>query len=141
MLRKITHIIIHCSYTYSDMDIGANEIRKWHVHGNGWSDIGYHYIIRRDGSLEKGREENVQGAHARGMNKESLGVCLVGGKSRKTKKATVNYTQAQWSALNSLCVSLLWHDKYTIIGHNDVPNSNKTCPNFDVKAWASTLQA
>ena len=136
---KATHLIIHCADTYPSMNIGATEIRKWHT-DKGWRDIGYHYVIRRDGTIEKGREDDVIGAHARGMNEISLGICLVGGKNKKTGKPQVDYTYKQWQALKDLCIKLKKVDNYTIIGHNNVPNSGKTCPNFNVKEWAKGLE-
>ena len=61
MRTSTTHIVIHCADTYEDMDIGAEDIRKWHVEERGWSDIGYHKVIRRDGTVEDGRDLNVSG--------------------------------------------------------------------------------
>lgn len=134
-MRLITSLIIHCSDTYADMDIGADTIREWHVVGNSWSDIGYHYVICRSGLVEKGRDDEVVGAHAKGMNKNSIGICMVGGKA-KGNENPVNFTIAQWASLDHLVKAL--QDRYPdveVIGHCDVPDSGKTCPNFNVKAW------
>lgn len=131
-MRTITTIIIHCSDTPADMDIGAEEIRRWHVEENGWSDIGYHHVIRRDGAVEAGRSEERPGAHARGHNGDSIGVCMVGG------KPGCNFTASQWAALEDTVRSTL--DRYPfaqVIGHRDV--SAKPCPMFDVLAWAESL--
>jgi len=115
------------------MDVGAEDIRRWHVEGNGWDDIGYHYVIRRDGSIEKGRDDNVQGAHVRGHNKNSLGVCMVGGYNGEC-----NYTSAQWLSLESIISTLkVQHKNATVHGHNEF--SDKKCPCFDVKSWSETL--
>ncbi|MAZ35137.1 MAG: hypothetical protein CMO06_18525, partial [Thalassospira sp.] len=79
-LRKKTEmIVVHCAATKPSMDIGYKEIRKWHVEDNGWDDVGYHYIVRRDGKVEVARSEAFQGAHAPAVNSKSIGVCLVGG--------------------------------------------------------------
>lgn len=133
---KIKKLIIHAADTPADMDIGAEEIRRWHVdpkpRGNGWSDIGYHYVIRRNGEIEKGRPDTRQGAHAAGHNAGSLGICLVGG------MPDCNYTAAQWHSLESLVTSLLaQHPGAEVIGHRDV--SDKPCPMFDAVAWARGL--
>lgn len=131
-MRQINFIIIHCADTPADMDIGAEEIRRWHVEERGFSDIGYHHVIRRDGTVEPGRDERRIGAHAYGRNEDSIGVCMVGG------KPDCNFTAAQWSALENLVRELL--NRYSsaqVIGHRDV--SDKTCPNFDAKAWAESL--
>jgi N-acetylmuramoyl-L-alanine amidase len=135
-MRDIKQIIIHCADTYADMDIGAETIRGWHVDGNGWSDIGYHYVIKRDGIVEKGRAEEVIGAHARGMNGTSIGICLVGGKSRGDDGPEDNFTEAQFDALDDLCTTMQFaYPEAKIMGHCDVPDSGKTCPNFDLDTW------
>lgn len=130
---KVNKIIIHAADTPPNMDIGVSEIRDWHVNGNGWRDVGYHYVIRRDGSIEKGRLDDTAGAHVRGQNADSLGICLVGG------KGGCNYTASQWKALEGLVQTLLaQHTGATVYGHNDFDGS-KECPCFDAKAWAQTL--
>ena len=134
-MREITHIIIHCSATPKSMDIGADKIRDWHVNGNGWSDIGYHEVIRRSGEIEHGRPHNKQGAHAAGHNKNSIGICLIGGID-KSGKAQFNFTMHQLNALAGLVNGLkVKYPKATVIGHNSV--SSKECPSFDVAALFS----
>jgi N-acetyl-anhydromuramyl-L-alanine amidase AmpD len=141
MSRKINKIVIHCSDTYPDMDIYAEDIRSWHVK-RGWSDIGYHYVIPRDGVIEIGRDldgdgetdEHI-GAHALGHNKSSLGICMVGGKARPGK-LQANFTRLQWKSLAELVGVLRGRydiEASNVIGHNEV--SNKSCPGFDVRAW------
>ena len=78
-MRKIRKIIIHCSATKEGQDIDAKEIKKWHVEGNGWSDIGYHYVIKLDGTVEEGRPIERSGAHTLNHNHDSIGVCYIGG--------------------------------------------------------------
>jgi N-acetylmuramoyl-L-alanine amidase len=140
--RVISQIIVHCAYTPPSMDIGAKEIRAWHVDGNGWLDIGYHYVIRRGGQVEPGRDldgdgdviEEV-GAHARGFNANSIGICLVGGKAEGADRPDCNFTTAQWDALDKLVRTLTQRfSGVAVIGHRDV-DPNKDCPTFDVKAW------
>ena len=132
MRSSTDYIIIHCSDTPKEMDIGADTIRRWHVEENGWSDIGYHWIIKRDGTIEPGRSQDAVGAHARNYNDKSVGVCMVGGKPE------ANFTSAQWSQLESLILQLrVEYPRAQIIGHNQV--SGKTCPNFDVESWSSTI--
>jgi hypothetical protein len=76
---KTNWIVLHCSATRaSQVNIGAKDIRRWHK-DKGWADIGYHYVIKRDGTLEKGRALDAVGAHVEGHNSDSVGVCLVGG--------------------------------------------------------------
>jgi N-acetyl-anhydromuramyl-L-alanine amidase AmpD len=124
------------------MDIGAEEIRRWHSdpepHGNGWDDIGYHYVIRRNGEVELGRPIEKQGAHAAGHNAGSIGVCLVGGEDEGGAGPEFNYTAGQMEALRSLVLVLTaQHGIISVIGHNEV--SSKSCPNFCVKSWSERL--
>lgn len=133
-MREISNIIIHCSATPPDMNIGADQIREWHVQGNGWDDIGYHWVIRRGGTIDAGRDEAVQGAHAYGYNSNSIGICLVGGVDHE-RLPDCNYTAEQWVALEGVVLDIL--ERYpdaAVIGHRDV--SSKDCPCFDVGAWA-----
>ena len=131
-MRDIDTIIIHCSATPPKMDIGASTIDQWH-RGRGWDAIGYHYVIRRDGKLEHGRPIQKQGAHAKGHNANSIGICMVGGvKAGDTDTAEDNFTAAQWVALEWL-VSVLEGFEPKIIGHNEV--SEKACPSFNVQEW------
>lgn len=125
-MREIKQIVVHCADTYASMDIGAEEIRKWHVEDNGWSDIGYHYVIRRNGAIEHGRPLEKSGAHVRGHNKHSIGICLVGG------KPDFNFTLPQILSLKSLLNELTGaYLNAVVCGHRDLDDS-KTCPNFDV---------
>ena len=131
-MRDITSIIVHCSATKPFMDIGADTIREWHVEGNGWSDIGYHWVIKRNGTIEIGREESVIGAHAKGFNSDSIGICLIGGIDNDDK-SDANFTLNQYMSLMSLIDSIKnRHPIDTVIGHRDV--SSKDCPCFDVQA-------
>lgn len=130
--RPVELIVIHCADTPPGMDIGAKQIREWHL-DRGWSNIGYHYVIRRNGEAEVGRDEAEVGAHAYGHNARSIGICLVGGGG-----GAVDYTAAQWDTLKALVMRL--KEKYKhfgvrVCGHNDLDHK-KTCPNFNVKAWA-----
>jgi N-acetylmuramoyl-L-alanine amidase len=132
----IKKVIIHCADTPADMDVGVDEIRRWHVEERGWSDVGYHWVIRRDGSVEKGRDESVTGAHVRGHNTGSIGICLLGGAGGEC-----NFSSAQWSALDTLVTNILARYRLTgadVYGHRDF-DKGKQCPTFDAKAWASSL--
>lgn len=127
-MREIRKIIVHTSDSPDTMDIGAKEIRQWHTDpkpkGNGWSDIGYHFVIRRDGTVEKGRDISVVGAHVRGQNHDSIGICWVGRKEM---------TDAQKKSLYDLLTKLLKDHKLKVedvYGHREF-ESGKTCPNID----------
>lgn len=139
---KIERGIIHALDTYPDMDVGVKEVKRWHTDpkpkGNGWSDIGYHYVIRRDGTLEIGRRNEagnyVAGAHVLGLNANSIGIALAGGKARKGGHPACNFTFAQHRTLESLVFQL--EAEYPGIkwsGHYE-HDKGKQCPTFDVKA-------
>ena len=149
MPRKSTrYIVLHCSATRAKQDIDAATIRKWHK-SQGWADIGYHYVIRRDGRVERGRPVDEIGAHVAGHNANTLGICLVGGLNNVTAKPEDNFTAEQKSALAKLCADLLRrYPRATILGHRDLspdrdkngvitPNEYlKSCPCFDARKWA-----
>jgi len=133
-MRDINKIIIHCSATKPSMDVCAEDIRQWH-RGKGWDDIGYHYVIKRDGTLEKGRDMRTAGAHAKGHNFSSAGICLIGGIDEE-KNADDNFTLKQYNTLIQLISFLeMTFPIEEVLGHRDLPDVNKDCPCFDVRAW------
>ena len=128
MLKKemITYLIVHCADTSDTEDLRAKDIHKMHL-GFGWDGAGYHHIICRDGKIEPGRPSYWQGAHVYGQNENSLGICLIGRK---------NFTPAQKNSLSKLLHHLKCHyPDAEIVGHRDVQDTAKTCPNFDVRSW------
>jgi len=134
-MRKSTdYIVVHCSATPAKMDIGAKEIDRWH-RAKGYFRIGYHFVIRRDGTVEHGRELNEVGAHAYGVNERSVGICLVGGVADDNKTPQNNFTDAQFNTLEQL-VSELERQFPTAkaVAHRDV-TPGRACPSFDVQAW------
>jgi N-acetylmuramoyl-L-alanine amidase len=137
MARKSTQfIVLHCSATRPIQDIGVKEIRAWH-RSKGWTDIGYHFVIRRGGNIERGRPVEEIGAHVQGYNSVSVGVCLVGGIDEFKWNPEDNFTKAQWASLKALVTTL--REKYPkakIVGHRDFPGVAKACPCFEAKAWA-----
>jgi N-acetylmuramoyl-L-alanine amidase len=130
-MREINKIILHCSATREGQDISTETIKGWHVNERGWSDIGYHYVVLLDGTVDKGRPVKRQGAHVRGHNKGSIGICYVGGcDSDMNPKDT--RTDLQKDSLTELISYLM--DSYedaTLHGHNEF--SSKACPSFNVK--------
>lgn len=133
---KTDFIAIHCSATSEKQNFGAADIDKWH-RSKGWACIGYHYVIKRDGTLEEGRKETQIGAHVADWNAVSLGICLIGGiDADDHTKAEDNYTDAQWETLKKLLKELkVRYPKAKIQGHRDFPHVAKACPCFDVKTW------
>jgi len=132
----VKFIAIHCSASNPKMDIGVEEIDRWH-RARGFVKIGYHYVIRRDGTLEMGRPTTEIGAHVEGYNSSSIGVCLVGGvDSSKLMKPEDNFTPAQFGSLTILLTGLTkLYPGAVVQGHRDFPNVAKACPSFDVKEW------
>jgi hypothetical protein len=137
--RKIDKFIIHCSATRADQpNINAETIRKWH-RDKGWSDIGYHYVILRDGTLEEGRPLEIVGAHCEGQNAHSVGICMIGGLG-KDGKGEDNFLPLQWKMLEGLIRSLKSvHKNVTIHGHREF-NAGKECPSFDVQKWLKEVK-
>jgi N-acetylmuramoyl-L-alanine amidase len=135
MRTRTSHIVVHCAATPPDMDIGAKTIREWHTDpkpkGRGWSDIGYHYVIRRNGNIENGRHPDAKGAHVKGFNSQSVGICLIGGVNN-SGKAENNFTAAQFKTLDRLLVVVSkMYPHAVVVGHRDL-DPNKECPSFDV---------
>ena len=127
-MRDIEMIIIHCSATPEGRDVSTDEIRSWHL-DRGWSDIGYHFVVELDGTVNDGRPLEISGAHAKGHNSNSIGICYVGGLDESGEPKDTR-TPEQEKALVELLENL--KDQYPeaqIIGHRDV--SDKDCPCFD----------
>lgn len=149
--REIKYIVIHCSATKASQNIDIRDIDRWH-RGKGWEGVGYHYVITRDGRVQGGRSLNEPGAHTKGHNYQSWGVCLVGGLDLDGKPEN-NFTQEQFAALRQLLVSLhAMAPNAHILGHRDLsPDINgdgmiqrnewlKDCPCFDVGEWLAMNQ-
>jgi len=137
-MRDIDRVIVHCSATKPSMDVDAALIRKWHVEERSWSDIGYHFVIKRDGEIEQGRAIDVIGAHCRGHNTDSVGICLVGGLSDEGEPAE-NFLGVQYQSLYELLKSfrLIFPD-VDIVGHRDL-DDRKDCPCFEVGQWVGSV--
>ena len=132
----LEEIIVHCSATKAKSDIGAREIREWHMRDNNWSDIGYHFVIRRDGTLEIGRPISYVGSHAFGHNRQSIGICLVGGVDENLKPES-NFTFRQFSCLHQTVNNLIitYPSITKALGHKDLPGVRKECPCFNVQEF------
>lgn len=129
-MRNIDKIIIHCSATPEGRKVTVDEIRQWHLQ-IGWKDIGYHYVIYLDGTIHRGRPESVVGAHCSGYNKNSIGICYIGGcdKNMQPKDTrTVGQKRALLEILNRLKKD---YPNATLHGHNEF--ATKACPSFNVK--------
>lgn len=133
-IKEIKFIIVHCSGVPIKMLSDAKSIDLFHKK-MGFDAIGYHYVIKRDGKVEIGREEQMVGAHVLGMNRKSLGVCLIGGVNSRGEPEN-NFTKKQFLSLKRLNHKL--KQKYPdaeVLGHHDIPGVSKECPCFNVKNW------
>lgn len=137
-MRKIDEIIIHCTATPAGRDVTLGEIRRWHVAGNGWTDIGYHYVVGLDGTVSEGRPLDRPGAHCRGHNAASVGVAYVGGLLADGKTPADTRTPAQKKSLETLVAALLRRFRGAVVrGHRDF--AAKACPCFDAAREYSRL--
>lgn len=151
--RTIDLIVVHCSATPSGQRLGGGlgdrrvsatqVIDRWHMqrgfaraadavadYNPGLPHIGYHYVIDLDGHIHGGRRISEVGAHCKGWNAHSIGICLVGG-----SEPQASYTAAQWDSLKRLCITLTrQRPEARVAGHRDL-NAGRTCPGFDVAAW------
>lgn len=131
-MRKINKIIVHCSASPEGRDDSIEDIDRWH-RGQGFSEIGYHYVIHLDGSIHAGRPVEKAGAHCSGHNENSIGVCYIGGLTKDLKECKDTRTEAQKKALFFLLSDLkAKHPSAAIYGHRDF--SDKECPGFNAKS-------
>ena len=128
-MRPINEIIVHCSATEAGKNFKVADIRRWHVQGNGWKDIGYHFVIDIDGTIEVGRPVATKGAHTANHNENTIGICYVGG--LKYGKPADTRTAAQKKSLSSLIQVLksCFPAIVKVSGHRDY--ATKACPCFD----------
>lgn len=141
MQRLCTDFIaVHCSATDPlwHGEVTTEDIRQWHLH-RGWTDIGYHFVVERDGVIMPGRPLSEVGAHIRGFNACSVGICLVGGtevSSSGKHYPKANFTRAQMESLYSLLLALREaYPNAVVQGHRDFEGVRKACPSFDVRSW------
>lgn len=136
-MRLITMLIIHCSAVMPFQTSSVESIRAYHI-SKGWSDCGYHYVIRRDGTIEKGRPEEKVGAHCLNHNKHSIGLCYEGGLDSNGKSADTRTPEQKEAMLNLLTELKKKYPNAIIVGHNTF--SNKACPCYDAAEEYKHLQ-
>ena len=135
-MRVINKIIIHCAATPEGKDYTVEQIRQRHTtpkpKANGWKDIGYHFVIYRDGSVHPGRPIEQIGAHTSGYNANSIGICYIGGCAKDGKTPKDTRTTEQKAALVKLVTELRRRfPNASVHGHNEF--ANKACPSFNVQ--------
>lgn len=128
-MRTITLIVVHCSAVRPCQTSTARQIDAWHRE-RGWQGIGYHYVVRRDGSVEPGRPEHIPGAHVEHHNPHSIGVCYEGGLDAEGRPADTRTEAQRESLLRLLAVLKQRYPRALIVGHNTL-DPLKACPCFD----------
>ena len=145
-LGKVDYLVVHCSASKPSQNWSIEDIRAMHK-AKGWSDVGYHAVIKRDGTIQYGRPMDVQGAHVLGYNNRSIGICMIGGLDESGTPED-NFTAEQWNSLELLMITLHnFFPKAEILGHRDLsPDIDgdgvieehewlKQCPCFNVDTW------
>lgn len=145
--RKINDIILHCSATVDGKDYTVSDIKRWHL-ARGFSDIGYHFVIYRDGSVHEGRNVNIGGAHCTNHNSHSIGICYIGGLDNvqgvpaDKQKPKDTRTPEQKQALIALVKELLAKYKLTLDNvHGHYQYANKACPSFKIETFKQEMNA
>ena len=128
-MRLVKEVIIHCSATRESQQVSVDTIRDWHL-AKGWNDIGYHFYIDLDGTIHKGRDIDKMGAHCKGRNRNSIGVCYCGGVEADGKTPKDTRTQEQKESLLHVLKTLkAMYPESIIYSHNEF--AAKACPSFD----------
>ena len=128
-MRNITLIIVHCSAVRPNQTSSAQQIDLWHIQRGG-SGIGYHYVVRRDGTVEHGRAETKVGAHCLHHNLHSIGVCYEGGLDINGRAADTRTAEQKAGLLQLLRELKSRYPRALIVGHNTL-DGHKACPCFD----------
>ena len=131
-MRQINYIIIHCSATKSGQNFHASDIDRWHRE-RGWDGIGYHRVIDLDGIIEKGRDVSKPGAHCKGHNSDSIGICYIGGLDKNGNPADTRTAAQKESLLEIIKHYKKLYPNAKVVGHRDMPNVHKACPCFNAK--------
>ena len=137
-MRHIDLIVIHCSATRCDQNFSVTALIRWHEEKFGFT--GYHYYITRDGKIYQTRHENLVGAHAKGYNRHSLGICYEGGLDEQGKSADTRTPMQKQALLTLLRRLKKEHPDAEILGHRDLPNVHKDCPCFDAHSEYQCLK-
>ena len=142
-MREIKYLVVHCDASRPSNDFDIEDIRRMHMNKpNYWNDIGYHWFIKRDGTLQKGRDESIQGAHVRDYNRYSIGICMAGGLNQETFVPEDNFTEAQYVTLTGLLLdSTSKYPNAKVQGHRDFHGVAKACPCYDVIPWWENVLA
>ena len=128
--RRIDAIIVHCTATPPGMKVTVDDIDRWHK-ARGWKGIGYHYVVDLDGTVYRGRTDDCVGAHCRGHNAHSIGVCYVGGLDPQGRPADTRTPEQKEALLKLMTVLKKRYPHAKIYNHRRF--ANKACPCFDAE--------
>lgn len=148
-LEQVNYLVVHCSATpRTATQVGARDIDGWH-RKRGWLKIGYHFVIKRDGTIERGRALDEVGSHTQGFNSQSIGICLIGG-GDNIPNSEANFEPKQYESLELVLRDLKRrYPNAAVLGHRDLSQDKdrdgvvepqewlKTCPTFDVRKWVA----
>ena len=139
LLKEVKYLVVHCTATRLSQRVSVEDIDRWHK-AQGWSGIGYHWYVDRDGHIFPGRSEREAGAHVKGYNHCSIGICYEGGLDEQGNSADTR-TPSQKAALLFIIKDLKQsYPNAVILGHRDFPGVHKDCPCFDAKTEYSYIQ-
>lgn len=137
-MRRIDLIVVHCSATREDRRYTLLQLIRDHQDRFGFT--GYHYYITRNGIVTQTRHEQLVGAHAKGYNSHSLGVCYEGGLDSNGQPKDTRTTRQKRALLRLLKRLKHEHPDAVILGHRDLPNVSKACPCFDAKTEYANIR-
>ena len=139
LLKEVKYLVVHCTATRLSQRVSVEDIDRWHK-AQGWSGIGYHWYVDRDGHIFPGRSEREAGAHVIGYNHCSIGICYEGGLDEQGISADTR-TPSQKAELLFIIKDLKQsYPNAIVLGHRDFPGVHKDCPCFDAKTEYSYIQ-
>lgn len=136
--RKIKYIVVHCSATKEGYPFTTADINRWHK-SQGWSEIGYNYVITLNGRIQTGRDVDKIPAQVKGYNSNAIAVCYIGGIDKNMKPKDTRTSAQKQSLLKLLKELKKLYPNAEILGHRDFKGVAKACPSFDAKKEYSTL--
>lgn len=138
MMRKVNHIVIHCTATQPNAKVES--IKRYWREKMGWKSPGYHFIIEANGSITQLQEVSLQTNGVKGHNKDSVHISYIGGidKAGKPKDTRTPEQIASMIALIKMLKEI--YPDADVLGHRDFPGVKKACPSFDVKSWIKTIE-
>ena len=134
---SVRFLVLHCSASRCNQDYSVEQLRRDHK-ARGFYDIGYHFYIRKDGTMTQHRMLLEVGAHARPYNRSSIGICYEGGLDEQGKPCNTMTTEQETRLIDLFRNLKILFPKAKIVGHRDLPGTTpKECPCLDAGSWAA----